>query len=93
MEHAMTDEAHLSLDEQRRLVQRILAEGIPSGRELDGCRQALLAGCADDEATAALFTLLQGAVADPLFGIEDSVRLVPILQAIARGELRARELL
>ncbi len=31
MEHAMTDEAHLSLDEQRRLVQRILAEGIPSG--------------------------------------------------------------
>lgn len=93
MEHAMTDDTQLTLAEQRRLVQRILADRIPSGRELDDCRRALLGGCGDDEATTALFTLLQGAVADPLFGIQDSVRVVPILKAIARGELRARELL
>lgn len=89
----MTEHAAHPVDEQRRLVQRIIAGGIPADREFEACRTLLRANPTEEAAFEALFTLLQGALADPFFDLEDSVRVVPILKAMARGELRASELL
>ncbi len=89
----MNEHAAVPVDEQRRLVQRIIAGGIPADREFEACRDALRSACEEEPAFEALFTLLQGALADPFFDLEDSVRVVPILKALARGELRALELL
>ena len=49
--------------------------------------------CDDETAFAALFTLLQGALADPFFGIDETQQVVPILKALSRGEVGVRELL
>ena len=88
----MTEDLRNAIDEHRRLVQRILAGGIPKGKEFDACRAMLQTDCDDDEAFAALFTLLQGALADPFFDIRETQRVVPILKALSRGELGVREL-
>jgi len=93
MEEVMNDDNRHSLPEQRRLVQRILADSIPAGREIDECRQVLAHQCGEDEAFHALFTLLRGALADPFFNIGDTQLVVPILKALARGELKAGDLL
>jgi hypothetical protein len=81
------------LIEQRRLVQRILSGRIPSGRELDVCREILTSECEEPVAFQALFTLLRGALADPLFNIDDTQLVVPLLKALARGDLTAGDLL
>lgn len=81
------------LIEQRRLVQRILTGRIPSGRELDVCREILKSECDEPVAFQALFTLLRGALADPLFNIDDTQLVVPLVKALARGELTAGDLL
>jgi hypothetical protein len=89
----MTEDHRQPLTEQRRLVQRIVSGRIPSAREFDACRKLLTSGC-DEEATfAALFTLLQGALADPFLPIDDTRMVVPILKGMARGELTAGDLL
>lgn len=88
----MTRDPRNAIDEHRRLVQRILAGGIPEGKDFDACRAMLQTECDDDEALAALFFLLEGALADPFFGIRETQRVVPILKAISRGELGVREL-
>jgi hypothetical protein len=89
----MNEDPGIATDEHRRLVQRILAGGIPEGKDFDACR-AILNGEADDEvAIGALFMLLQGALADPFFGIDDTQRVVPILKGLARGKLSVRDLL
>jgi len=89
----MTEDLGDPLDEHRRLVQRILSGGIPTGKDFDACR-AILSGEVDDEAAfTALFMLLQGALADPFFGIDDTQKVVPILKGLARGELSARDIL
>ena len=88
----MTEDLRNPTDEHRRLVQRILAGGIPEGKEFDACRATLRTDCDDDEAFAALFTLLQGALADPFFDIRETQQVVPILKALSRGELGVREL-
>ena len=93
MYRAMTEDLRITIDEHRRLVQRILAGGIPHGKEFDACRALLQSDCDDDEAFAALFTLLQGALADPFFDIRDTQQVVPILKGLARREIGARELL
>jgi len=93
MERAM-DDTHLnSLPDHRRLVQRLVAGNIPGGRELDECRRVLAARCDETTAFRALFTLLQGALADPFFNIDDTQLVVPILKSMARGELKAGDLL
>jgi len=89
----MNDDNRHSLSEQRRLVQRILADSIPAGREIDECRQVLAHHCDETEAFQALFTLLRGALADPFFNIDDTQLVVPILKALARGDLKAGDLL
>lgn len=81
------------LSEQRRLVQRILTGSIPAGKELDECREALASSSSESTALPALFTLLQCAVADPFFGIEDSREVVRVLKALARGDMTAGDLL
>ena len=48
--------------------------------------------CGDDEAFAALFTLLRGALADPFFGIDETQQVVTILKALARGNIVVKEL-
>jgi hypothetical protein len=92
MGKAMTRDPRNAIDEHRRLVQRILAGGIPEGKDFDACRAVLQTECSDDEAFAALFTLLEGALADPLFDIGETQKVVPILKALARGEVGVREL-
>ena len=89
----MNEDPENAISERRRLVQRILSGGIPKGKDFDTCR-AILNGEADDEAAfGALFMLLQGALADPFFGIDDTQQVVPILKGLARGELSVRDLL
>ena len=88
----MTDDHRNATDEQRRLVQRILAGGIPTGKDFDACRAMLQTDCGDEEAFVALFTLLQGALADPFFGIDETQQVVPILKALARGNIVVKEL-
>jgi hypothetical protein len=92
MEEAMTEDLPNAIDEHRRLVQRILAGGIPEGKDFDACRAVLQSDCDDEAAFTALFTLLQGALADPFFGIDETQRVVPILKALSRGEIGVGEL-
>lgn len=89
----MSEESPPTLDEQRRLVQRVLDGRIPAGRDFDACRGLLRGPCEPQAALDALATVLHGFVADPFVGIEDSARAVAILKAMARGELEAGELL
>ena len=48
--------------------------------------------CDQEVAFSALFTLLRGALADPFFGIDETQQVVPILKALARGDIVAKEL-
>ena len=89
----MIDDPKNAINEHRRLVQRILAGGIPEGKDFDACRAVLRTDCDDEAAFSALFTLLQGALADPFFGINETQEVVPILKALSRGEIGARELM
>ena len=89
----MTEDPLKAINEHRRLVQRILAGGIPEGKDFDACRAMLRTDCDDEVAFAALFTLLQGALADPFFGIDETQQVVPILKALSRGEVGVREFL
>ncbi len=77
----------------RRLVQRVLTSDIPRGVEFDACRAVLGSGCDDQMAFHALSALLEGALADPEYDIADTQQLVPLLKALARGDVVARDLL
>jgi len=77
----------------RRLVQRIVDGDIPNGRDFDACRAVLRSDCDDQTAFHALCTLLEGALADSSFGIDATQELVPLLKALAHGEVRAKDLL
>ena len=88
----MIEDLRHTIDEHRRLVQRILSGGIPEGKDFDACRAILQTDCDDEAAFAALFTLLEGALADPFFGIDETQQVVPILKAMARGNIDVREL-
>ena len=92
MVKAMIEDLRNDIHEHRRLVQRILAGGIPQGKDFDACRAVLATDCDEESAFAALFTLLEGALADPLFNIDDTQQVVPILKSLARGDLEVREL-
>jgi hypothetical protein len=93
MEEAMTEDLRNTIHSHRLLVQRILAGGIPEGRDFDACRAVLSADCHGEEAFEALMYLLQGALADPFFGINETQQLVPILKALSRGEIGVPELM
>ena len=77
----------------RRLVQRVLTGDIPRGVEFDACRAVLSADADDQTIVHALSCLLEGALADPEYDIDDTQRLVPLLKALARGDVAARDLL
>ncbi len=78
---------------RRCLVQRVLTGDIPRGAEFDACRAVLSEDADDQTAFQALSSLLEGALADPEYGIDDTQELVPLLKALARGEVTARDLL
>jgi hypothetical protein len=77
----------------RRVVQRVVAGRIPPGADFDACRAVLRAGPSSEEAFTALSMLLEGALADPAFDIGDTQLLVPLIKELARGSVRAEELL
>ena len=77
----------------RRLVQRVLKGDIPRGAELDACRGVLSCECDDQTAFHALSVLLEGALADPEYDIDDTQELVPLLKGLSRGDVVARDLL
>jgi hypothetical protein len=77
----------------RRLVQRVVGGDIPSGRDFDACRAVLRTGCDDPTSFHALCTLLEGALADSTFGIDDTQELVPLLKALASGKVMAKDFL
>jgi len=77
----------------RRLVQRVFVGDIPSGRDFDACRAVLKTDCDDPTAFHALCILLEGALADSTFGIDATQDLVPLLKALAHGEVMAKDLL
>ena len=93
MMEMMADHDPLSFEEKRRLVQRIVTGRIPSGEEFDACRKVLAANCDEPARFKALFTLLEGALADPFFLIQETEKVVPVLKGLARGEIEAKELL
>lgn len=93
MMEGMTDHDPPSLEEQRRLVQRILTGGIPSGKEFETCRHVLESGGDEPTTFKALFTLLEGALADPFFLIQETAKVVPVLKSLSRGEIEAKDLL
>ena len=80
-------------DMHRRLVQRVLTGDIPRGAEFDACRAVLSCKCDDQTAFHALSALLEGALADPEYDIDDTQELVPLLKGLSRGNVIARDLL
>ena len=77
----------------RRLVQRVVDGHIPCGRDFDACRAVLRTDCDGPTAFHALCTLLEGALADSTFGVDDTQELVPLLKALAHGEVMAKDIL
>ncbi len=77
----------------RRLVQRVLTGDIPRGAEFDACRAVLSCECDDQTVFHALSALLEGALADPEYDIDDTQELVPLLKRLSRGDVVAKELL
>lgn len=77
----------------RRLVQRVLTGSIPHGTDFDACRAVLRSQGDVVDAFQALCLLLEGALADPELGIDDTQTLVPLLKDLARGTVAVRELL
>lgn len=68
----------------RRLVQRVLAGGIPRGGDFDACRALLLSRTDDRDATfQALCMLLEGALADPVLAIDETQIVVRLLKDLA----------
>ena len=78
---------------RRRLVQHVLAGDIPQGEEFDACRAVLTSECDDQTRFQALSALLEGALADPSYGIDDTQELVPLLKGLARGDVDLKDLL
>lgn len=89
----MTEETTHPIHEYQHLVQRIRAGGIPVGKDFDACRALLAAGEDHELKFKALFTLLEGALSDPFYGIAETRQVVQILKALARNEITAEQLL
>jgi hypothetical protein len=75
------------------LVQKVLAGPIPQGLEFDAARSVLIEEPGAPISFRALCILLEGALADPTFSVEDTQTLVPLLKELARGTVEVRDLL
>jgi hypothetical protein len=93
MMEAMDEQPEVSVTDCRRLVQQLVDGDIPAGKDFDECRAVLRSQPAEDEAFHALFELLQGALADPFVGIDETRRVVPVIKALTRGEIKATEMM
>jgi hypothetical protein len=89
-DHAQDATEHLLY---RRLVQRVLAGGIPHGEEFDACRAVLASGADPATSLQALCMLLEGALADPGLDINDTQVVVPLLRRLAEQAVSVEELL
>ena len=79
--------------DQRRLVQQLVEGSIPAGDEFDDCRMVLRSSSDESSRFEAIFTLLRGAMADPFIGIGETRVAAKLLRALARGEIRAADLM
>ncbi len=93
MEWTMTNETPDSIHEYQHLVQRILAGGIPVGKDFDACRAVLKSAEDSEMKFKALFTLLEGALSDPFYGIAETRDVVQLLKALARKQITVEHLL
>jgi hypothetical protein len=82
-----------ALQDYRRLVQRLLAGGIPQGEDFEACRALLRSGEAGESTLQLLCTLMEGALSDPELDIDSTQVLVPLLKALARGTVDPGDLL
>jgi hypothetical protein len=90
---AMNEQPETSVADCRRLVQQLVDGSIPAGKDFDESRAVLRSEPAEDQAFQALFELLQGALADPFLGIDETRRVVPVIKALTRGEIKATEMM
>jgi len=86
----MTDQ---ELEAYRRMVRDVLEGDRPSGLDFDACRAGLRSGTAAGSRLEPLCMLLEGALADPTLGIDDTRTVVHLLKALARGTVSPEELL
>ncbi len=75
------------------LVQRLLDGPLPAGTDFEACRAVLRSEPSSDMAFQALCMLLEGALADASFSIEDTQEVVPLLKNLARGTVEPGDLL
>ena len=83
----MSTSDHPPLDASRRLVHRLLDGEGPRGTEFDACRAVVRADPASESGFQALCMLLEGTLADPRLAIDDTQIVVPLLKALARGDV------
>ncbi len=77
----------------RDLVATLLEGPPPEGPDFDLCRGLLRRERTGEAVYQALCMLLEGALADPSFDIEATQTLVRLLRALARGAVRAEEVI
>lgn len=77
----------------KALVKGVLEGPVPVGVEFDAARTILSEDPSHPSSFNALCVLLEGALADPTFPVEETQALVPLLKALARGTLGVRDLL
>ena len=79
--------AHHDLEAYRKLVREALDGSEPSGMEFDACRAVVLSAPATGDGFRALCMLLEGMLANPELGIDDTATVVRLLKALARKEV------
>ncbi len=80
-------------DAFKALVQRVLVGPIPRGLDYDAARSVLIEDPGAAHSFSALCILLEGALADSTFPVEETQILVPLLKELARGTIEPRDLL
>jgi hypothetical protein len=74
------------------VLQRVLDGHRPAGAEFEACRAVVRSEPCSDAGFQALCMLLEGALADPRLAIEDAQVVVPLLKALARGDVSPDQL-
>ena len=88
----MSSRDPIAPDAARELLRRLLDGDRPAGAEFDACRAMVRSEPSTEAGFHALCMLLEGALADPRLGIDDAQVLVPVLKALARGDLSPDQL-
>ena len=79
--------AHHDLEAYRKVVFDALDGLEPAGMEFDACRAIVLSDPASDDGFRALCMLLEGMLASPDLGIDETATVIRLLKALAREEV------